>query len=135
MSLPNLQCKRDQTVIVKKGDKPAMEVLWRQLRQNQEQVRQLTTAKKRLQKRAQRAEKSWDIAVADVVHLLDLACANHLHVPPAFVLSPFVTSQTQNILASSPPLVQSPDLPVGARLVETSQHDTVEYCCLISFYP
>ena len=110
-------------MIVKKRDKRAAEVLQRQLRQNQEQVRQLTTAKKSLQKRAQRAEKSRDIAVADVGHLLDLARANHLHVLPALVLSRVVTTQPQNIVAPSPHLV-SPDLPVGARLVETSQHDT-----------
>ena len=128
VSLPNLKCKRDQTVIVKKRDKRAMEVLRRQLRQSQEQVRQLTTGKKSMQKRAQRAEKNRDIAVADVSHLLDLARANHLHVPPTLVQSRFVTSQTvTNILGSSPPLVQSPDLPVGARLVENSQHDTSQH--------
>ena len=123
VSLPNPKCKRDQTVIVKKRDKRAMEVLQRQLHQSQEQVRQLTTGKKNMQKRAQRAEKSRDIAVADVGRLLDLARANHLHVPPAIVQSRFVTSQTQNILESSPPLVQSPDLPVG----ENSQHDTSQH--------
>ena len=123
MSLPNLHCKWDQTVIVKKRGKRAVEMLRRQLRQNQDQVRQLTTAKKTLQKRAQRAEKSWDIAVADVGRLLDLARANHLHVPPALVLSRVVTAPPPDIVAPSPHLV-SPDLPVGARLVETSQHDT-----------
>ena len=123
MSLPNLQCKRDQTVIVKKWDKRAVEVLRRQLRQNQDQVRQLTTVKKSLQKWAQHAEKSRDITVPDVGHLLDLARANHLHVPPALVLGRVVTAPPQNIVAPSPHLV-SPDLPVGARLVETSQHDT-----------
>ena len=125
-SLPNLKCKRDQTVIVKKRDKRAMEVLRRQLRQSQEQVRQLTTGQKSMLKCAQHAEKNRDIAVADVSHLLDLARANHLHVPPTLVQSRFVTSQTVANIGSSPPLVQSPDLPVGARLVEndTSQHDT-----------
>ena len=99
VSLPNLKCKRDQTVIVKKRDKHAMEVMRCQLRQSQEQVRQLTTGKKSMQKRDQRAEKNRDIAVADVGHLLDLARANHLHVPLALVQSRFVTSQTvTNIL-------------------------------------
>ena len=126
VSLPNLKCKRDQTVIVKKRDKRAMEVLRRQLCQIQEQVRQLTTGKKSMQKRAQRAEKNRDIAVADVSHLLDLARANHLHVPPTLVQNRFVTPQKVANIGSSPPLLQSPDLPVGARLVEneTSQHDT-----------
>ena len=77
-----------------------------------------------MHKRAQRAEKNWDIAVADVSRLLDLARANHLHVPPTLVQSRFVTSQTVTNIGSSPPLVQSPDLSVGARLVENSQHDT-----------
>ena len=104
-----------------------MEVLRRQLRQSQEQVRQLTTGKKSMQKRAQRVEKNRDIAVADVTRLLDLARANHLHVPPTLVQSRFVTSQTVTNIGSSPPLLQSPDLPVGARLVEneTSQHTSL----------
>ena len=80
-----------------------------------------------MQKRAQRAEKNRDIAVADVTRLLDLARANDLHVPPTLVQSRFVTSQTVANIGSSPPLLQSPDLPVGARLVEneTSQHTSL----------
>ena len=120
MFLPNLHCKWDQTVIVKKRDKRAVEVLQRQ---NQDQVQQLTTAMKSLQKQAQHAEKCRDIAVADVGRLYDLARTNHLHVPPALVLSRVVTAPPPNFVTPSPHLV-SPDLPVGARLVETSQHDT-----------
>ena len=107
MSLLNLQCKQDQTVIVKKR----ASVLWKCCSSNSAKIR-TRFGSSLLRRKVYRNGPSVPRRAGTSRWQMSAACLTwHVTAPP------------QNIVAPSPHLV-SPDLPVGARLVETSQHDT-----------